>query len=551
MRNISLHIFIICIAFSSFIKANNEYQDLFNDNIIVNYNKTKEQAIKILPAEVRYANKALQDTLAKETDSNLVDSTFTTDTISAEYIDSLSIALAFSDSIANAKADSIANAQADSAMAANAISKQNINKEISSSLIIPSYEELLEVYYKSVVAVDKRINDNPYRLMPGNFATVNPFTYKNVIFSSPNTPDLSDYKNFLEKDNVFDKNAYQIVNDTRAELAKNNPELIDVTLGMLPNPPKTERASIIYKVNLDLKKLNKESTIAKPDKIEKQNRYYQPWQTSVWATLNINQTTFHHWANGGTNSFSIAGNIDADADYISLDKKTRWDNDLEINVGYIKQKDKELTKNLDNFRINTQFARNAINKWYYSASTELTSQLFKTYASDTEIDPISMFFAPAYLKVNLGFDYKFETEKNKKLFSLQASPASYKMTFVRDTAIINQEKFGVDADKKSRQEIGGSIILSSEYNHKDKFSGKTRLSLFSNYLNKPQNIDINWNTTLIYRISRVFSINFTLDMIYDDDIDILISQAEDGTKKYGQRLQVKEYVGFGLTYRLK
>ena len=434
----------------------------------------------------------------------------------------------------------------------DSINTDTINiEEISQSLIIPSYEELLEVYYNAIVTVDKRINNNPYRLMPGNYETVNPFLYDYVIFSSPSTPNLENYKDFSQKEDVFDQSAYQALNDTRAELSCRNPRLINATLDMLPDPPKVEKANIIYNVDLDLRNLEKGRGILSPEKIAKQNHIHRPWKTSIWAMLNVNQTKFHYWANGGVNSLSISGSIDADADYTSADKKTQWSNDAEINVGYIKQKDRSLVKNLDNFRINTQFAQNAINKWYYAANAELTSQIFKTYDSDEQTTPISKFFAPAYFKVNLGIDYKYGTEKNKKLFSAQASPISYKMTYVRDTLTIDQGKFGVDDDKKMRQEFGGSIILTSEYDFKDKFSGKTRLLFFSNYLNNPENIDVNWNTTLIYRISKFFSVSLKLDMIYDDDIDILISEAEDGTKNYGQRLQIKEYIGFGLSYRLK
>ena len=206
---------------------------------------------------------------------------------------------------------------------------------------------------------------------------------------------------------------------------------------------------------------------------------------------------------------------------------------------------------MDLFRINSQFAQNAINKWFYAVNIEFTSQFTEGYnlKKNNYEDPISAFLAPAYLKVAIGLDYKYGTKRNKKMFSVQASPVSYKLTYVKDTAKIKQQKYGVEEDKKSRQEIGGSVQLMTEYSYNKKIGGRSRLLFFSNYMEKPQNVDINWNTNITYNISRIFAVNFTLDVIYDDDVAILLSEAEDGTKTYGQRLQVKEFIGFGLTYR--
>lgn len=268
--------------------------------------------------------------------------------------------------------------------------------------------------------------------------------------------------------------------------------------------------------------------------------------------MNINQTAFSNWAKGGSNSFSISGRLTSGADYMSRDKKTRWANDAEVRLGYVQQEDKPFVKNLDLFRLNTQFARNAFNKWYYAMNAEFSSQFFEGYNLKKENyeDPISAFMAPAYLKVDIGLDYKYGTKENKKLFSVQASPLSYKLTYVRDTAKVDQQKYGIEADKKRRQEIGGSVLFVSEYAYLKKFSSKSRLLFFSNYMEKPENIDVNWNTTMTYRFSRILSVTFTLDMIYDDDVAILLNKDADGNKTYGQRLQVKEFLGFGLTYRL-
>lgn len=69
----------------------------------------------------------------------------------------------------------------------------------------------------------------------------------------------------------------------------------------------------------------------------------------------------------------------------------------------------------------------------------------------------------------------------------------------------------------------------------------SRLGLFSDYLHKPQNIDVKWDTQLTMKINKWFAANLNLNMIYDDDVMIL---QKDGHK--GPRLQVKEVLGVGF-----
>lgn len=428
-------------------------------------------------------------------------------------------------------------------------SLQELEQTFSNNLIIPSYEDLLEVYYNAVVKVDRRLNFNIYRFNPYAQAhAINPYVYSEVMYqASPYDIYASDTAT------SFSRQCQQIYGDVIKQVSFDNPQMITATFDMIPDPPKAEKQNIIYSIDVDLSRIDtSRQAIRKPEKIERMHFQYQPWQIKAIGMLNANQTIFSNWAKDGENSFTLSAHLTVDADYESMDKKTKWDNDLEFRIGYIQQEGEDFVKNLDYFRCNTRYARNAFKDWFYALNGQLTTQFFEGYdlKKDNYDDPISNFFTPAYVKVALGLDYKYGTKKQKKLFSMQASPLSYKLTYVRDTSIIKATKYGVDEGKKGRQEIGGSVEFVSKYDIKDKFSGRSRLLFFSNYIDNPQNVDLNWNTSLTYHFSRIFSVSFSLDMVYDDDINIKIKELEDGTKIYGQRLQVKEFLGFGLTYRL-
>ena len=80
---------------------------------------------------------------------------------------------------------------------------------------------------------------------------------------------------------------------------------------------------------------------------------------------------------------------------------------------------------------------------------------------------------------------------------------------------------------------------------------QTKLDLFSNYLNKPQNIDVSWETLLSMKVNKFISATLSTHLLYDDDIKIAVDTDDDGvTDKTGPRIQFKEVlaVGFSLIF---
>lgn len=425
--------------------------------------------------------------------------------------------------------------------------------QFGEALIIPSYEELLEVYYEAVVEVDRHINYNPYRFHIDNRPSVNDYVYDEVVFPNARMDNLEEFLNSAKNEDPFAADEHEIFLKTRKHIAKYHPELMSTTWDMLPDAPKTEKAEIIHAVDLDLSGIdNMRRRFYRPEKIEKDKVSYQAWQSKLVTSLNASQTAYSNWAKGGLNSFALSGMLLGDLDYVSHDKNMRWENNLDFRLGYVQNEDRPFIKNLDLFQLDTQFAYKAFNKWFYALQAEFTTQFFDGFdiKKDNYEDPISSFLSPAYLKLALGLDYTYATKKNKKLFSLQASPLSYKLTLVSDTATINPSKYGIEDGKRARQEVGGSVQLSSQYTLNNKLTCRSKVLFFSNYSESPENIDINWSSTITYNVSSIFAVTMTLDVVYDDDTDILLSETDDGVKTYGQRLQVKEFLGFGLTYRI-
>ena len=73
----------------------------------------------------------------------------------------------------------------------------------------------------------------------------------------------------------------------------------------------------------------------------------------------------------------------------------------------------------------------------------------------------------------------------------------------------------------------------------------TKLDLFSNYTDNPQNIDVDWTGRLDMKVNDYLSANLIVQLIYDDDIDI--EDTDTGVK--GPKLQMMEMFGVGLTLK--
>ena len=97
--------------------------------------------------------------------------------------------------------------------------------------------------------------------------------------------------------------------------------------------------------------------------------------------------------------------------------------------------------------------------------------------------------------------------------------------------------------KPARFEFGAQLTADAKVKVNDNFEGSTHLLLFSNYLKNPKNIRVNWDTRMMWKLSRFFSLNITTNLIYDDTV--LVTDKDGNT---GRRVQFAQALQFGFTY---
>lgn len=265
------------------------------------------------------------------------------------------------------------------------------------------------------------------------------------------------------------------------------------------------------------------------------------WKYPSIISFTVSQSSFSDWAAGGENSYSINGLTNLAANYKS--DKSLWENDLLFAYGILHQEGfGDPRKSDDKIEFSSKYGYKASEKWFYSGLLQFKTQFavgYKYNDDDTK-DTISAFLAPGYFNLALGMNYV-----PSKSFSVFIGPISGKSTIVLDDTLSAHGAFGVDPGENIRNEFGGSIKAVYKKDIMKNVNLFTKLELFSNYMENPQNIDVDWQMLLTMKINKLLSANINLHLIYDDDT----KTTDDLGNPKGPKVQFKEVFGVGFSYK--
>jgi len=272
------------------------------------------------------------------------------------------------------------------------------------------------------------------------------------------------------------------------------------------------------------------------------------WKKGGDVSLNFSQISFSHWAAGGENSMALSSSSNLFANYKK--NKMIWENYAFMAYGVVKAGDRPSVKNNDQINIGSRVGYQMATNWFYTAALLGKTQFAPGYRySSTDTIYTSNFLAPAYLFLSLGLDYKPSSN-----LSISFSPAMGKATYVRsnDPAVllasgIKQES--IDDGKQSRYEFGGGIVFNINGSYFSKrVTYSSQLELFSNYFDKPQNMDVVWDFQFRVALSRYVASGIRLNMMYYDNQKIITKDAQGELVVHGAKPQMKQYFEIGLFY---
>lgn len=264
------------------------------------------------------------------------------------------------------------------------------------------------------------------------------------------------------------------------------------------------------------------------------------WKKGGTFGLTFNQGSLTNWAAGGDKlSLSLLGTFTGFANY----KKERhsWDNNIDLAYGYVNTTSLGTRKSDDRIDLTSKYGYEIGKSWFLSLLFNLRTQFSEgyLYPPDTTREFVSKFFAPAYIILSPGFDYKPDDH-----FSLFISPVTARWVVVNSDELSAKGAYGVDTGKHVKSEFGAYVSATWNKDIMKNVNYKTKLELFSNYRHNPQNIDIFWTNIISMKVNKWLSANVSVDMIYDDDVRVFENKE---TGVMGPRLQIKEVIGVGLT----
>ncbi len=277
------------------------------------------------------------------------------------------------------------------------------------------------------------------------------------------------------------------------------------------------------------------------------------WKFKTDLSYLLSQGVVSNWAKGGENNISSVLDVTSAINYNNKATKVNSATSARFALGLqASGKYDGIRKNLDILEINSKINHKAFGKFDLSGLFQFKSQFLPgyNYPNDTTTIKVSKFFNPATFILGYGLEYK----PNKNT-SVSFSPLSYKGTFVTDTANINQTKYGVAADKRSKNELGAYFTINSKLLLFDKINMNNRLQLFSNFLSRPQNIDVDWELIATMPLNWFTDLRVNAHLIYDDNTLLpLYDRGEpvlgtDGKQKKAPIVQFKELLGVSFVFK--
>ncbi len=310
------------------------------------------------------------------------------------------------------------------------------------------------------------------------------------------------------------------------------------------------------------------------------------WKKAATTSLGFSQQKLSNWAAGGVNNVTLNAALRGNANFAK--GKTYWNNKIECDYGFIYQQDKPFVqKNLDRLYFESVCGYSKSPKFGLSARIDFLSQFSNTYnynyPSSFEGDSPtakdwrnartirSGLLSPAYAHLGLGFDIVpnpanrwlvinfspitggFTVVANKELrraygnhrLKQYRDEAEYPYTeALPDGTTVNHGEYY----KITRFELGAQLVANLNVRINTNFLFSSSLILFSNYLDNPQNMRVNYSSSVSWILAKNLSLSFKTFLRYDDKVMIRNPDDIDKYPDGKQRIQLQEILGLNFSY---
>lgn len=251
------------------------------------------------------------------------------------------------------------------------------------------------------------------------------------------------------------------------------------------------------------------------------------WNMVGVVGLNLSQTSFSNWSQGGSNSLAFSAYTNLGAIYFN--DPWKWKNRLNLMYGRTKI-ESEGYRTTDNDIYFESVASRSIG-WAVDPYVAVTFRSALTKGFDYSVTPdtqIVDFFDPGYLTEAIGFTYdkdKIITTRLGLAFQQTFTNRFTKYTDDPETADIETFKF----------DTGIESVTEVKYDFLENMTYYSFLRLFSRFTSLDV-WDVRWDNILSAKINKYFNVNLAVTVVHE------ISQT--------RRTQLKEALQFGISYSI-
>lgn len=248
---------------------------------------------------------------------------------------------------------------------------------------------------------------------------------------------------------------------------------------------------------------------------------------------------------------------------------TRWNNTLDIRLGFLwedagKLADgaRNLTVNQNYLRLETQYGVKLVRRFDFVANAKLVTQIMPSYEKNTSEKPNKTFMAPGVMDIGLGASYTYSSDRLPTL-SVSFFPINNNTTFVLNQRLADLGTSGVDPAVK---DTDGNIIkhgkhykivwgLRTEFNIKyfllenKKFWVSDKFSMFIDYVENFGAGQIDNKTSFSYAIAKNISLSYDMTLrYYDSDKVKKMNPATGKEENYPAGLEMMNDMALSLKF---
>lgn len=247
-----------------------------------------------------------------------------------------------------------------------------------------------------------------------------------------------------------------------------------------------------------------------------------------------------NWYKGGNSSYYIKSYqkfiFNFKKDKITFDNLLEWKLGLQNSSGDTLR---SVNINDDLFRTYSVLGYKAFDKWSYSTTLEIKTQLFNMYPENKKTKTAAL-MSPLDINAGIGMSYNlnksYKDRITKKLkFTLNLSPLSVNFRYIHDDEV-DVTKFKLEKGHKTKTDLGSLVNSELAFNFNSFVVWNSRFKYFTDY----ESVTAEFENKLDLSINRYFSTTLSLYLRYDE------GSKKDEKLKY---FQYNELLSFGLNYK--